>query len=282
MSTNNISIKQLLEEYKELSAQEAVGFKLQANPPESLTASKVGGCPYWDLSQPLPTDGEGKTMFLLAQINFEDYPFPAPLPKAGLLQIFIGRDTEHGLDFEEATKQEGFRVVYHKKLDKSISKEQVLDLGYEYSPEDGYDEEGEACFPVFSPRGHSIAFSPKLCYPNSEDGVKHLEAIVSKYSLDAKQEQKLADKIYDLAYDTNATSHLLGIPFFMQSDPRVYGNELSKYDTLLFQLDSDSTEEDEDEWAVMWGDCGVANFFIPRHKLEALDFSDILYNWDCG
>ena len=26
---------------------------------------------------------------------------------------------------------------------------------------------------------------------------------------------------------------------------------------------------------------GVANFFIPRANLERLDFSQVLYNWDC-
>jgi len=32
----------------------------------------------------------------------------------------------------------------------------------------------------------------------------------------------------------------------------------------------------------MWGDCGVGNFFINIEDLKNLDFSDVLYNWDCG
>ena len=32
---------------------------------------------------------------------------------------------------------------------------------------------------------------------------------------------------------------------------------------------------------VLWGDCGVGNFFINRRDLENLDFSRILYTWDC-
>lgn len=65
-------------------------------------------------------------------------------------------------------------------------------------------------------------------------------------------------------------SKLLGYPTFTQYDPR----NNNEYDTLLFQLDSDNDH-------MMWGDCGVANFFINSRKLKAHDFSDILYNWDC-
>lgn len=32
---------------------------------------------------------------------------------------------------------------------------------------------------------------------------------------------------------------------------------------------------------MLWGDCGVANFFINGAKLKQHDFSDVLYNWDC-
>ena len=31
----------------------------------------------------------------------------------------------------------------------------------------------------------------------------------------------------------------------------------------------------------MWGDCGVGNFFINAEDLKRLDFSNVLYNWDC-
>lgn len=65
-------------------------------------------------------------------------------------------------------------------------------------------------------------------------------------------------------------SKLLGYPTFTQYDPR----NNNEYDTLLFQLDSDNDH-------MMWGDCGVANFFINSKRLKAHDFSDILYNWDC-
>lgn len=66
-------------------------------------------------------------------------------------------------------------------------------------------------------------------------------------------------------------SKLLGYPDFTQYDPR---ESAERYDTLLFQLDSDK------EW-MMWGDMGIANFFINKDDLAKGDFSDTLYHWDC-
>ena len=42
---------------------------------------------------------------------------------------------------------------------------------------------------------------------------------------------------------------------------------------LLFQLNSVKD--------IMWGDAGVANFFIDREALKNRDFSHVMYNWDC-
>ncbi|MDE5859478.1 MAG: DUF1963 domain-containing protein, partial [Oscillospiraceae bacterium] len=33
---------------------------------------------------------------------------------------------------------------------------------------------------------------------------------------------------------------------------------------------------------IMWGDMGVANFFISENDLKNLDFSKVAYNWDCS
>ena len=38
---------------------------------------------------------------------------------------------------------------------------------------------------------------------------------------------------------------------------------------------------DSDGEEVLWGDCGVANFFIKDEDLAKKDFSNILYSWDC-
>ena len=33
---------------------------------------------------------------------------------------------------------------------------------------------------------------------------------------------------------------------------------------------------------ITWGDAGIANFFIRQSALKNLDFTDVLYNWDCS
>jgi len=45
---------------------------------------------------------------------------------------------------------------------------------------------------------------------------------------------------------------------------------------LLLQLDSDDSID------LMWGDSGVGNFFIKDEDLKNLNFSNVLYNWDCS
>ena len=69
---------------------------------------------------------------------------------------------------------------------------------------------------------------------------------------------------------------MLGYPSFTQEDPRT---EDSPFDTLLLQIDSMRDEDGGNP--ILWGDCGVCNFFIARTDLEKLDFSRVLYNWDC-
>ena len=76
---------------------------------------------------------------------------------------------------------------------------------------------------------------------------------------------------------------LLGKPYFTQNDPRPYVKGYQRYDTLLFQIDSDGGyhKDDKYHYEIIWGDCGVANFFINQKDLENCDFSKVLYNWDC-
>ena len=76
----------------------------------------------------------------------------------------------------------------------------------------------------------------------------------------------------------NKGSHIFGSPRFCQDDPRPLKPEYSssKYDTLLLQIDSCATDNH-----VEFGDQGIAQFFINQKALKNLDFSDILYNWDC-
>ncbi|MCL1987051.1 MAG: DUF1963 domain-containing protein, partial [Firmicutes bacterium] len=65
-------------------------------------------------------------------------------------------------------------------------------------------------------------------------------------------------------------------PWFAQDDRRPNGS------TLLFQMSSEFGSEIPEEDEIMWGDAGVAHFFINRADLQNLKFDDVLYNWDCS
>lgn len=44
---------------------------------------------------------------------------------------------------------------------------------------------------------------------------------------------------------------------------------------MLLQLDTDDSID------MMWGDAGVANFFIRKEDLLKLDFTKVYYTFDC-
>ena len=73
-----------------------------------------------------------------------------------------------------------------------------------------------------------------------------------------------------------------GVPvIFFNRQPVAEDIDYREFDTLLFQLDSEMRDTGKGGDLVLWGDCGVCNFFIARTDLEKLDFSRVLYNWDC-
>ncbi|MES1027281.1 YwqG family protein [Bacillus velezensis] len=86
--------------------------------------------------------------------------------------------------------------------------------------------------------------------------------------------EQFDDEVYD-EYTANAFSHKIGgYASFTQEDPRSYSHQ--NHTILLLQIDSD------DDIDSMWGDVGIANFFIRPEDLKKKDFSNVLYNWDCS
>ena len=241
-----------------------------------LLDSKVGGLPYWDPALPYPTDSQGNKMTLLAQLNFAQLGTEAPLPAQGLLQFFIGQDDVFGIDFDQPDSQKDFRVVYHPEPDPALTLEQIraLDLPTHV--------EADCCTPVFQ---EAVFTAEKTVgYMGPEDGRfdalfrEVVRAVTGEDIGEQNAYQYLGDADCRCLNDQlNNTGHrLLGYPFFTQYDPR---EPDSPYDTLLFQLDSDMIDRKD---LVLWGDCGVGNFFINREDLLRRDFSRILYNWDCS
>lgn len=65
---------------------------------------------------------------------------------------------------------------------------------------------------------------------------------------------------------------MLGYPFFIQMfDPREDEERYEKYDTLLFQMSSFDSDY-YPEYSAIWGDLGMAYFFINHNDLINLNF----------
>lgn len=268
--------KAIVAEVKRRTAAPCWKLTLQPEGPCGLLDSKVGGLPYWDPALPYPVDSQGNQMTLLAQLNFAQLGTEAPLPAQGLLQFFIGQDDVFGIDFDQPDRQKNFRVVYHPEPDSALTLEQIQAL------ELPTHVEADLCTPVI----REAAFTAEKTVGYMGPGDCRFEALfreavraVTGEDIGEKNAYQYFDKAdRDYFYDQlSAAGHrLLGYPFFTQYDPR---EPEGPYDTLLFQLDSDMAEDRKD--LVLWGDCGVGNFFINREDLLCRDFSRILYNWDC-
>ena len=89
-------------------------------------------------------------------------------------------------------------------------------------------------------------------------------------------DEDLAELVYEML-DITENTQIGGYGYFTQTDPRIY-ESLSEYTEILFQLDSC---DDDNGCEIMWGDCGVGNFFATKEQLKKLDFTNCLYNWDC-
>ena len=222
----------------------------------TLWQSKVGGQPYLPRGTDFPKTSKGEHLAFLAQINFEETPPMSSFPRTGILQFYIHGDDMYGLNFDNPTEQDLFRVLFFEKIEIDLEK-----LTTDFSFLGNYT---------------NTPHSPNKSFPL--DFLYGQEIIsTSDYRFEKEIEPKITEMLGDEGVEeyyeaVNSGGHKLGgYPYFTQYDVRSEENEMM----LLFQLDSDDNLE------LMWGDVGVANFFIKKEDLEKRDFSKVLYNWDC-
>jgi uncharacterized protein YwqG len=274
----NDKIKELAEQLKSLSKTEYYRIKIIPNITPDIFDSKYGGLPYWTPDKNYPTNSEGEKLILLALINFDREKVDSPLPTSGMLQFFITDDDIMGVDYENPTKQNNFRVIYHETINYNITKEEIEKLNIPNS-----NEKTVECFPIT--KECKISLNKGVDYITYGD--IHFEDFfpIAYKEVFKKEPKKEITYINILENDErnrldhelgfSKSSHkMLGYSFFTQDDPR-YDKKYRDYDTLLLQIDSQGDY-------VLWGDCGVGNFFIPKKSLLEKDFSDVLYNWDCS
>ncbi len=252
--------------------------------PLPLTASKFGGLPYWNPAEPYPTGPDGKMLVLLAQLNMAEIPPMQDFPSTGLLQFFIGGSDTYGLNFDNPTDQKNWRVIYHESIDGNITEEAVRALGIPTAKslrEESGPETEEILLPFYDEFALTFENTESCISPATEDRFvdavhQAANALGLPFPGDAPSSYDLfSEDTYNDLFEQGSGHHLGGYPTFTQYDPRSSGD---RHDCLLFQMDSDYSGSDY----IMWGDMGVANFFISREALSRRDFSDVLYNWDCG
>ncbi len=258
----SLELPPTLEVYRDqLEATLKPYLEIQAEASQDLAPwqSKFGGVPYLPKNFDYPRTAKGQYFYLLAQINFQEVPALKGFPKQGILQFYLADDDLYGTDFKNLTEQKGFRVLYFENLD--LNPDHLMDdFAFLPEPED---------FPLT--QCHALKFS-KQYEPITPHDYRcqlflgeALDNLISDY-IDEQWEEE--DNLF------NSCGHKLGgYPCFAQGDPREgIGLDEEPYE-LLLQIDS------EDE--IMWGDCGVGNFFIKPSALKQKNFSDILYTWDC-
>ena len=238
-----------------------ISIKATAEIPQSVHESSFGFYPCLPKGYPYPTDRNGNYMYPLAQINCNHLPAFENYPRSGYLQFYIALDEVYGLNFDNQQEQSSFRVLY-------FTNDEVEEYETDFSfLEDVMKAED---VPVHKP--HTLAFSVKdeyfglLDVSYEDNRLFDLEEVAYKYPTVAEE---LEEYVYN-NFETNGHK-IGGYAYFAQSDPRHDENE--DY-ILLLQIDSDND--------IMWGDVGVANFFIHRDDLETKDFSMVMYNWDCS
>ena len=110
--------------YKDGETKPCMRLKLTDAKP-TIFESKVGGIGYIPHDGSFPTDKDGNQLRLLAQIECEKVQLDK-FPKTGLLQFWILNDEVYGIDWDNQTNQNGFKVIYYPEVDKSVTFDEVM------------------------------------------------------------------------------------------------------------------------------------------------------------
>ena len=273
--------------YDELKAahnKEVIYIKAEKVDDLSLEESKFGGFPFVPLGGAIPTNAEGSQLALLAQINCAQLPENNMYPSDGWLQIWCLEDEMYGFCSDTIQPETNQKVLYIPAGTQGEPLERVEAMYQPYT--------NEEC-PLWFVDEQGAIWGMRLSFTHGQQGITYSDGRFRDLFLDRwnkRYPEQAVENFYDLPdeifenvvdiHDGPDCAHQLGgYPYFTQYDPRFEyrSSEATKYTELLFQIDS----QFDTKWDLCWGDAGVRNLFISRENLEALDFSDLLYNFDC-
>jgi conserved hypothetical protein len=273
--------------YDELKAEhhkEVIYIKAEKVDDLSLEESKFGGFPFVPLGGAIPTNAEGSQLALLAQINCAQLPENNMYPSDGWLQIWCLEDEMYGFCSDTIQPETNQKVLYIPAGTQGEPLERVEAM---------YQPYGDEECPLWFVDDQGAIWGMRLSFTHGQQGITYSDGRFRDLFLDRwnkRYPEQAVENFYDLPdeifenvvdiHDGPDCAHQLGgYPYFTQYDPRYEFDsaELAKYTEVLFQIDS----QFDTKWDLCWGDAGVRNLFISRENLEALDFSDLLYNFDC-
>ena len=273
--------------YDELKAEhhkEVIYIKAEKVDDLSLEESKFGGFPFVPLGGAIPTNAEGNQLALLAQINCAQLPENNMYPSDGWLQVWCLEDEMYGFCSDTIQPETNQKVLYIPAGTQGEPLERVVAM---------YQPYGDEECPLWFVDDQGAIWGMRLSFTHGQQGITYSDGRFRDLFLDRwnkRYPEQAVENFYDLpdeifenmvdSHDGPDCAHQLGgYPYFTQYDPRYEFDsaELAKYTEVLFQIDS----QFDTKWDLCWGDAGVRNLFISRENLEALDFSDLLYNFDC-
>ena len=241
----------------------AIALEPAGPAPATPGGTRIGGPVWLAAGEAWPSDGEGKPMAFLAQVDFAAMPPLPDYPASGVLQFFIARDDFYGANFEkpEAGK---FRVIWREKLDGPGKLHMGRPAG-----DRGIDD--------YSPLSDATVAQGIVLKPARRDHVPSVESWLAERDLETLlNDRARSDRIYAFVEKQDELArldhHVGGHPGFTQSDWRAQA-PYQDVDRVLLNLWSDDH--------IMWGDSGQGQFMIRREDLLKRDFSKIFYQWDC-
>lgn len=277
-------IKKFIEEFKKLENRETIKINLISETKTPLTSSNVAGWFYLPKTSTIPTTSKGEQLMYLAQINCEELPENSIYPSKGIMQFWIfGGDYNLGNDYTKPTSDSKKRVIYYPEIEEHFTEVELSEM---YKPEED-KKEGELITPINDGAPFAMSFEKTSQWPLPNDF--RFEEIFNEKLNEHIEETKAEEgfesydigeeESYDIIEDLDIPNHtqIGGYGHFTQEDPRMY-DDFEDYTELLFQLDS---EFGTDDYYILWGDCGVGNFFATKEQLRKLDFAECLYSWDC-
>lgn len=284
----------------------SVGLTASENTWTADCKSKIGGIAYLPENEIYPRNENGEPLALLFQLNFAEIAEQVDisqlryeLPKQGILQFFIEDDDSLGV--------EKHQIRFWNNVDlaqNEIELHKVVDDLKDIHENNG----GKYWLPFNINRQLLMHF---------ELSRQSTHFHCAEYQQFSAQIDELKDKgIYDYLdefgdnlsteysksyqYFAEVSSYnkhvILGYPEFTQEDPRYFVEysddpDLICYDDVeyntsfpsyisLLQIDSHYNDDGGED--IIWGDCGIANFFIHPDDLKNADFSKMVYYWDCS